>query len=342
MSKLHATCVRVCASVPIAIVLFGCGSSANVPHGTRPSAGSIIAVIGLPPSDPSAAAIAGGARRFAKTISHLRIEFVERGSDDPQLLSSLLDRVLAEKPAAVCLGVPEDSAPPVVTSSPSKPVDDFVGLIERIESRGSLVITYGRRTASPRIFGHVEGDFESGAELLADALPALLAGRQTYVLQHQAGRSDRASQRYVRFKTAAGRRYGYSMLEERNAWLAGGPAGSPMADLLVRFPHVALAVSLEPDVWILPQPPIALPAGTRYATLGAAPVLWPDIRSGRAAALVGPLDGEIGYRAMELAWGGLTGSVRNGEVQLVPCEVVTAANIDDFARRYELAADRGP
>lgn len=345
MSKLHPLWVRVCisAAATALLALGGCGSSQNVPRAAGPAAGSIIAVIGLPPSEPAGDAIVGGARRFATTISHLRVQIIVRGSDDTALLNRLVDDVISRKPAAVCLGVPQDSAPhPTTASATSEPFDPVVELIERIDATGCLVVTYGRRTRSARVFAHVEGDYAAGAEKLANALPTLLAGRQTYVLQHTAGRSERASQCYARFTAAAGRRYGFSMLEERNAWIGGGPPGMHMTDLLARFPHVALAISLEPDVWTRSQPPVTLPADARYATLSATPDLWPDVRGGRAAALIGPIDGDIGYRAVQLAWSGLTGGARGGEVELVRCELVTADNIDDFARRYRLAGGETP
>ncbi len=118
--------------------------------------------------------------------------------------------------------------------------------------------------------------------------------------------------------------------------------------LLERFPNAGLVVSLDPALWLTPQAgwerDLRQVSGDfRFATLSAAPSLWSRLgtpeRPGEAAALVGPLDGEIGYAAVEMAAQLLLGASQIVRERAVPCELVTADNLADFARRYAAAAN---
>ena len=73
-------------------------------------------------------------------------------------------------------------------------------------------------------------------------------------------------------------------------------------------------------------------------TLSSAPPLWARLRKGEAAALAGPLHGEIGYTAAARVWAGLTAAEPFGRIDLVPCELITPETLDDFAGRYAESA----
>jgi hypothetical protein len=64
--------------------------------------------------------------------------------------------------------------------------------------------------------------------------------------------------------------------------------------------------------------------------------------AGEAAALVGPLDGEIGAAAVELAITGLMQVSDTPRLRTISCELVTAATLPDFAQRYAQAAGLDP
>ena len=98
----------------------------------------------------------------------------------------------------------------------------------------------------------------------------------------------------------------------------------------------------SPEAWLARSPETLLNQENRFATLGAFPELWPHLRSGRALALAGPLDGEIGFAALELVSAALTGSREFGTERFIMPELVTPETLADFARRYAAAAGLDP
>jgi hypothetical protein len=166
---------------------------------------------------------------------------------------------------------------------------------------------------------------------------------------HEEGGEELSSGCYARFSVVARGIPTLALLQERNAAQSGRAPQQLIEEMLGQFPSAELVVTLNPKVWLCRQPRFTLPerAGpdgrseyaNRFATLGAAPRLWPRLQSGEAAALVGPLDGEIGYAAVDLAVQGVMLIPNAVRRRVIGCEVVTAEKLADFARRYAEAAN---
>lgn len=233
-------------------------------------------------------------------------------------------------------GAADSAATRTAAASQPAAADPFVALARDIQRRGALLITMGRDLAPGVAFGHVAVDWPAGAELLGRRLKAIAPDKSSYVLLHQRGISPLGSACYDRFNLTATREL-MTRLTERAAGGAAGRQREQIRDMLGEFPAAGLVVTLAPDVWLADGAP-RLPPQNAIATLSAVPPLWSKLASGEAAALVGPLDGQIGAAAVELAWQGLTGSERAGVRRLVPCELATPETRIEFERRYAEAA----
>ena len=107
-------------------------------------------------------------------------------------------------------------------------------------------------------------------------------------------------------------------------------------------------MTFSPDVWLTARAGWRRELRQRYsnfhfATLGAPPILWRQLGTaaarGQAAALVGPLDGDIGFAAVEAVVHILMNPNGPPPNHTIPCELVTSENLVDFARRYSVAAN---
>ena len=174
--------------------------------------------------------------------------------------------------------------------------------------------------------------------MLGERLEEIARGRRSYLLLHRQGATDTDTRCYERFMRQARPRRGMTLLEERNAAESVQSPAELIRAMFVRFRHAGLAVTLDPAVWLSTPPAELLGGNARFATMGAAPTLWQYLRSGEAAALVGPLDGEIGSLAVEIAILGITESDRPGQVRIAQLELVNPDTLDDFANRYAEAA----
>ncbi len=243
-----------------------------------------------------------------------------------------MDQALELRPGVVCLCVDEPQR--------CQPA------VERIARERVLVVTVGQELDDPRIAAHVGVDLPAAAELLGDNLERVAAGRQSYLLVHEAGRGTLATRCYQRFMEKARRQFAVQLLAEGSAADADGRGDRVLTDLLKRYPRVGLVVTLDANLWL--RPPAGwerdlrgLSPDFRFATLSTAPVLWSRLGrpggDGQAVALVGPLDGDIGYAAVEAATDALLRH-RQGAPRIIPSELVTPETLADFARRYAEAA----
>jgi hypothetical protein len=343
----------------------GCGTDPDhtVPGRTLP-ADTLIALIGPSVADANSAGICGGAQRYAATYPNVRCLTVTPPDAELGSLAAAVDEALASKPLAICLYVKNAPVDGEVdggqkASGERKAASDenaegkqspsLDEVIERIRRRSIVLVTIGPRLKDAAIYGQVEVALPEAAETLAKNLKSLLPPafnsfgyerrERSYALFHANGRDRCASDTYTRFVANLGNRTELALLEETNTWLSERTPQQLISDTIGRFPSVELIVTLDPEPWLLLRPRFRLPAGNHFATLGAAPRLWPRLQSGEAVALVGPLDGEIGYAAMELAAQGLMTIPDAPTRRVIHCELVTKANLDDFARRYAAAAN---
>lgn len=293
----------------------------SAPHAGDPP--RLVAVITPPDSSPQTAAIRGGARQCAARYSTVRVEFFTPTDASEAAYTQSALEALRRNPRAVCLYV---ASPEVGTP-----------VAQLLLNGGTMVVTMGTRSFDERAFGHVDANLTGGAEMLGEHLQTIAGEGRTYLLVHERDRSTLGTQCYDRFLLGSRHQYGMTLLDEE-------PAGDPsaargvVAQLLDRFRNAALIVTLSPDAWLSNPLPLPWNSNTRFATMPAAPMLWPHLRAGRAAALVGPVDGEIGSLAIELAVQTLAPDVARGGTRVVPCELVTQRNLDEFAKRYAEAA----
>jgi ABC-type sugar transport system substrate-binding protein len=317
---------RLCAYVFVMSAVIGCerppAATGNV---ARPSQGRLIVLIGPAESSPQREGIWGGARRVLRKYPSLRLETVPLRDDSGAALSRAVRDALSDEPSAVCLYVSDPAAAHPAASE--------------VVASGTILVTMGTPCGVAGTYGHVQVDLAAGAELLGDHLEEIAGGKQSYVLLHRHGASPVDTRCYERFMRKARSRHGISLLEEQNIAESQQPASALLRAMFARFRYAGLAVTLDPTPWLRSPPAELLGRNARFATLGAVPALWPYLRSGEAAALAGPLDGEIGSLAVELALIGITESGKTGMVRTVQAELVTPGTLDDFARRYAEAAD---
>jgi ABC-type sugar transport system substrate-binding protein len=328
----------MCACVTFVALFIGCGSDRGRTAGGRTlPADTLIAFIGPPSEEANSAAVCGGAQRYAARFPNVQCAMVAPRDENPTSLSAAIDDALSKNPLAICLYLDNARA--------SQVIERIAEPIERIRQKGIVLVTIGPQLKNVAIYGQVEVGLPEAAEILAKNVESLLPPavnerrERSYALFHADGRDQSASEVYARFITTISDWRSMALLEARNTWSSDQPVQQLIADTLDRFSTVEVIVTLDPDPWLALQPRLRLPARNRFATLAAPPRLWPRLQSGEALALVGPLDGEIGYTAMELAAQGLMVIPDAPTRRVIRCELVTQANLDDFARRYAAAAN---
>jgi ABC-type sugar transport system substrate-binding protein len=296
--------------------------------------GSIIAVIGPPESCSHSKAVAGGARRYCDRYPNINCLVVTPRNQHPESLRQAVNQALSAQPRGLCLHLEHTNAADAIA--------------DLLDPRDFVLVTMNRPAPQLRPYGHVGVARAEAAELLGRSLPNLLPqavdtlGRErterSYVLVHERTRDQDAADCYVRFAAAAPGRPAFSLLREVDTAAEGLPPRDAITTLLEQFRTAELVITLNPEPWLSLQPRLRLPAQNRFATLSAAPRLWPRLHAGEAAALVGPLDGELGYAAAELVVQGLL-AVPDATRQLaIRCELVTRDSLADFVERYAAAA----
>lgn len=311
----------------LAVIPMGCdrpaddsGTGRHLPEDTR------VCIIGPYETHPNWQGIRGGARRFGATYPNVDCLAVAPTRDDPKLLATLVQAVCDNDPQAICLVVNDpDVARPLAQK------------ISRHSPPITLVIV-GERLDDVVIYGNVEVAWQQGAEMLGSQVADIVPDKRSFVLVHERGKGGTASRCYDHFIVPARRQARLSMLENRDASDPDQSPGQLVRDLLTLYPHVGLVVTLTPQPWLEASPETWLGADHRFATLTTAPRLWPSLRRGRAAALVGPLDGDIGYAAVDMAVRALMEIPTAPRRTVIPCELVTRDTLDDFERRYAESA----
>jgi len=319
-----ARLIRVATYLVIGLAVTGCERNSTVSSpGNRPAPDELIVLIGPSASHARSAGIAGGARRFAREYPPLRVQIVTPSDNSAAALGQATREAVALKPGAICLFVEDVAA--------VRPV------INELSQANVILVTMGADSRDAAAYAHIGIDTEGAAELLGARLEDVAAGKKSYLLVHGSSVGERQRRLYERFMLKARSRYGVTLLEEQDAGSETNVA-ELLREMFGRFKHAGLVVTLDPAVWLKQPASELLGDNARFATLSATPALWECLRSGEAAALVGPLDGEIGFQAVETALLGITKSKEGTGRRTVECELVTPATLDDFARRYAEAA----
>jgi hypothetical protein len=307
------------------VVVTGCEQTPAGPAKCAPPAdGDLIVLIGPDQSDPRWAGIAGGAQRFIERYPSLRLHTVAPPDNSRARLLEAVRDALSEEPRVICLYI----------SYPAR----ARAAIDQILHHGIPLITMGVRSDNPQVFGHVQVNLAGGAQLLGENLVEIAAGKRSYLLLHWQDASAEDGHCYTRFMAMTRSHGGLTLLEQRDASTAKQTPAELLREMFTRFRHAGLAVTLHPAPWLSAPPAQLLGRDARFATLGAAPALWPYLRSGEAAALVGSIDGEVGSLAVEIAIIAMTDSRQAGLVRVVESELVTRETLGDFANRYAEAA----
>lgn len=322
-------------------------SSETVPRGHAVSPNSLLVVIGPTEDTPEWPALRGGVARYLRDLTNPRCVFLTPATGAPEALRATVDDALRRDPSVICLCLPDG--------------DQAGDAIGRIVAKSIPLITFGNREADERVNGHVTPDWGGGVDLLARQMPRLVGAGRGYLWLHADGRDSQASYHRQRFLSAMQKQAGATLLEEQSvipvdADRLTGPtpanaadrAAEQVRDLLTRFRSATLVVTFDGEPWLSAHPAWLaqlrqIAPDYRFATFSSAPVLWPLLQSTDqreyAAALVGPLTGQIGYEAARMAIEVLMGLVPSPKSRSVPVELVLPDTLADFARRYAEAAD---
>ncbi len=311
--------------------LAGC-QRAPLPGGGQASARlkhARVVVICATPDDPRWPAIRAGLTRSLGAYDGLRIEWRSLQTPSPAKLTTMLHTLRRNQPSpdAVVIYWPARlEAPPLPeTFSPDR----------------QIVVVIGPQQAPPGVYGLVRVAWAAGAETLAARLHELPGKPQSLLLLHGAACGPWGQRLRDRFLLAL-RKAGRVVVLDQAETCGATPPRQTVAALTQRFPHAGVLVSLRRELWDMPGVLEALRPQMRIATLGADPQLWPLLRSGRLTALVGPVDGQIGQAAGELVISGLADGLPGPHVRTIECDLIEAATLRAFQRRYTHAAASQP
>lgn len=307
----------------LAAMVTGCDRPASNPQPLASFKDARVVAVGWTADDPQWPGIRGGIERAAADFAPLRVEFRAARDALPATYAALIADVERARPHVAILHVGR--------------ARDVEHAVRRLTHAGVRVVTVGRTLASEGEYARVEIDLPGGAELLGAELPRIAAGGQAYVLLHARGIDAEATRLYQRFAAGAEKNRLISRLAERTRPTADSDGRAQIGEMLAEFRNVSLVITLDDRPWRSGAAGLLGPAN-RFATLPASPVLWGEMRAGRCAALAGPLDGDAGAAALNLAVHALSNSPRPESPRVIPCELVTPDSLDDFARRYRAAA----
>lgn len=208
--------------------------------------------------------------------------------------------------------------------------------ITKAEDNGVEFVTLGRRILRDRASNHVIVNLPAGAERLGRDLGKFAPEHKAFVLLHYRSRDQFSKALYDRFKSGLAAQSSLTLVAEADA--TQKPAVETLQKMLSQFPSTKFVVTLESDVWLEPQAQ-RIPKDVRYATLDAPPGLWRDLVSGRAAAFIGPVDGEIAIEAISLTADLVTTTRRPIADRAVDCRIVSSETLKAFAQAYAEAVN---
>jgi hypothetical protein len=317
------------AAVGMLLPLAGCSRDSDPATPAKPTvAGAPTFLVGGDERDPAWQAITSAAKQAADRNANLKLSILSRPHGEPRTPADLVQQAVAAGAKIVGLWVTE----------PKLHVD-----AERLAEQGIQLITLNAPVDNwngPQLIV----DYTDAVDTLAEDLPNLAPETTSYVLIHQAAANARSAQLLKRFRQAApqqvvsGQNPRFVRLADydRSEW--PGPVQELLASILDEYPHVSLIITLDPELWLADLPPVQLPPGKRFITLGSAMPLWERLRQGEALALCGPIHGEIGRVFVAMASDAAAPRESPPRRRFVDCETITAANLDAFTARYVEAA----
>lgn len=315
----------ICALAALLLQFGGCDRSRGVDSGSFTTRKPALVIWVSPTANESGwSAVRSAAQASAADLGNIRLEFIAPPgpSSAAALLEGIRDAVL-RKPDAICLWVIDGELD--------------AAAVRLAVSSGALVVTLGAQSEEPGVYAHIDCGASAAGDLLGRGLANLPEQIRTYSLIHEATRGRAAKDCYEHFELSARSSANLTILDEHDATKAD--ARQLIQQTTQKFRYVGLIVTLSPRVWLETPPDLTLNiATTRFMSVGAEPGLWPALQSGKALALAGPLDGDIGRIVIDAVVSGLTHSRAGGFTRTVDVELVTRENLVDFARRYAKAA----
>ncbi len=294
--------------------------------GSTPPADAPLVFVTPSPAEPLAAAIVGGAAKVIRDTPIAAYQTVQPDDPTAEALRRAVSRALDAQPAVLAVWFPCDGSADAAA--------------DVLQASTVLLVTAGALPATLTPRAHVSIEWVEGAEMLGRSLPRLAPGKRSYLLLHEDGRDAWRSQVYGRFAAEARLHFNLTLLEARAALRGDGRA--LLGELVARYPHAGLLVSLTDSPWGESGGRFETPGNSPLAVLSAAPAMWPRLRSGEAVGLVGPVAGDVGRQVGALMLGALVGDVPPGTVRHVPCELVTRESLDSFEMRYQIAGNLPP
>jgi ABC-type sugar transport system substrate-binding protein len=286
----------------------------------------LVVFVGLPAGDPRWDAVDAAARNLIRNYESVRYTVLHPADESADAIENTCRNAVQLGPQVVCVWI-------------HRP-DQAERAIQTIVAGGAAVITIGPQLSSEAMYAHVQCSPIDAAQILGANLSAIAGESRSYSLLHDSGRSPFDTDVYRRFEAGATSAFGLRKLTESYSGGNRDRAAEALAEMIDRFPNVGLIVSLDPQIWFADPAGKRLNPSNRYVTLAAPPMLWPAVRSGRAAALVGWIDGDIGRAAADFAIRSLGDQRRTGRQVAIAPELVTRETLDDFSRRYGAAAGR--
>jgi hypothetical protein len=298
----------------------------------------VVAVAAAVPPSGRWPAIVAGARHYAADIGTLDVVEVIGGDPNAHVDPGLIEEVVAAGGEALCL---------FVAARDIAHRQDLIAAVELAHEQNLPIVVMGHRVDHPLVYGQVCADWPQGAEQLADALPEITS-RRSFVLLHHDGRDELATRCYRRFKTEADTLADMHLLKQVNQAQQKAASTATARSLVALFPNAGLVVTLDDALWMHSERGWftklrAINPHVQYVALSSAPQLWRDLGTpgapGVCAALVGPVEGRLGYEAVRIAWRPLIAEREpDGVLRFIDCELITPETLPDFAHRYAKAA----
>lgn len=320
----------------LGLVIAGCDNAAPRAGANRIPTDTLIVIIGPSPGDSRSAALATAFQRFFAVIDGVRVSVITPRSDSSDDLREATERAIRSKPRAVAVYAADG--------------DELDAAVRRLASSCSPIVTIGGACREPQTYAQVRYDDDRGAELLAKEVDRILRDDNGYLLVHDRSRGGASARAFATFDATS--KHHSSKIRFDDIDLGPSrttPAQNPlelMRDALARFRSATLLVCLEPSTWLRVDEEvfsqfIAINPRIQFATVSTSSDLWRALAEGRAAALAGPNDAEIGRAAASLIYRGLTGGT-SPEPTFIEPHFITAQNLAEFRADVDRELGQSP
>lgn len=280
--------------------------------------------IGPGHGDPSFENVVSGARAFFRTYPGFEVVTVHPATGTPESLLAAASNALDRQPNAVVIWTDDE--------------EEDAAALRMVHEARAVLVTVGPDTDSSIAMGHVRVDPAQGASLLGENVRQLAGKSLTYMVLHANQRSKTGTRCYDHFMMPArGVASPKLVLEKCETGPLAAQSGA-VAEMFDTFSHCGLLITLDPAIWQTGGFRSILGEDNRFATLSAAPPLWPALEMGKAAGLVGVLDGEVGAAAAQMAVRCLASRKKQESSPTIAWELVTRDNLIEFSHRYRKAA----